>query len=178
LKDLAEARIFFALWPDATTARAIAAAARELCADGKPVARERLHLTLAFHGRIDAAATAELRRRARAVHLPAFNLQLERVGYFARPRILWLGPTHVPVPLQQLAALLAPTDRAAGSASHFQPHVSLARHAAPPAAGRFVAPIAWPVREFMLVESGAAGVAGAYACRGRWPLGQACPSMK
>src|SRR5699024_8333531 len=99
-----------------------------------------------------------------------FCLRLEQVGYFPRPRVLWLGPKTTPGPLSRLVRAVAAIAPEATSQSMFRPHVSIYRHASPPASGRRMTPIVWPVRSFCLVESGSDGVPGRYACLGRWPL--------
>ena len=50
-------RVFFALWPDDATRAAISRATREAVrlSGGRPIAKERLHVTVAFLGELTAA---------------------------------------------------------------------------------------------------------------------------
>ena len=50
-------RVFFALWPDDATRAAISRATREAVrtSGGRPIAKERLHVTIAFLGELTAA---------------------------------------------------------------------------------------------------------------------------
>lgn len=167
---MAEARVFFALWPDAATARAIDATADALGADGRRVPPNRLHLTLAFIGRADDDAIERLRRQAAAVRVPRFTLSLDRTGYFYRPRILWLGSSTVPDPLAALADAVRAMPEAPDCIRTFRPHVTLARRARPLREPR-ISPIEWHVAHFSLVQSGTGGAPGAYRQLGEWRLG-------
>lgn len=167
-----KSRVFFALCPDATTAARIGAVADSLALGGRRVKHERLHLTLAFLGSVDSATVTELCQSAAAVRSAPFTLQLDQIGYFARPRIVWLGATRVPVALTQLAGHVVTLTTAAGADNPpFRAHVSLARDVGRPQTHVCFAAIPWPVRAFCLLESGRNGTAGEYSCLGRWPLG-------
>lgn len=159
-------RLFFGLWPDADTVDAIQQAGNRLLRDGRRIPADKLHLTLAFLGRCTAEDRDALYRRADQIRLPAFDVALDRVDYFQRPRIVWLGPTCVPDALTRLAAALV--DPALEN-RRFRPHVSLARGARPPAASA-IPPIVWNVRHFALIESGARGQPGVYRTLASWPL--------
>ncbi|MGN8159514.1 RNA 2',3'-cyclic phosphodiesterase [Salinisphaera sp. SWV1] len=165
-------RLFFALWPPPDAARRIADLGAALDAGGAPVACDKLHLTLAFHGNCDAAGREALIARAECVSAAPIDLVFDRLDSFSKPRLIWLGPSDPPQALIDLAAFL----RGPGlDRRRFVPHITLQRKAAPIAA-RPVAPIAWRAREFVLAESGAHGVAGAYRVLARWPLaGEAGP---
>ncbi len=128
-------RLFFGLEPDEETALAIAAwRDRELPHSGRSVPIANLHITLAFLGEVShhrlerlTAATDEL---AQAGATPSFGLVLDQLGYWAKPRICWLGPGAWPDQLNQLASSLAGLGAAQGgkrSRGQFQPHLTLAR---------------------------------------------------
>jgi len=136
--------------------------------DGRRIAVDRLHMTLAFHGLLARHEIAGLCRKAAAIRVAPFKLRLDRLGYFQRPRIAWLGTTEPPPELLELVAGLSGT-RNAGR--NFQPHVSLARGASRPAPPEQVEPIVWQVRNFCLLESGRDGIPGMYTCIQQWRLG-------
>jgi len=167
--DATSARIFFALWPPAVVVDAIETRVDALSPGGRRVARERLHLTLAFHGCCSAARLAELKRSVAGVRIPAFELVLDRIGHFRRPGITWLAPEVTPAPLARLAAALAPPSAVTDKPFVFRPHVSITRKAAPRAPATTV-PIVWPVRSFSLVASGCEGAPGRYRELAQWRL--------
>lgn len=161
-------RLFFAAWPPASVCDAITQRVHGLHVDGRRVARERLHLTLAFHGLCDAQARAALIARADALQATAFDLRLDRVGQFGGGKTLWLAPTVVPDALQALAQTLGATldERT------YRPHVTISRKAAP-ITPRPIAPIDWRIEAFALVASGHGGAPGGYRDLARWRLADA-----
>lgn len=138
-------RLFFACWPPAGTAQALAAWAREAQrACGGRVARpENIHLTLAFLGDAEPALA---RARGAGVRLPASALCLGLAGHWAHNRIVWAGPQETPAPLAQLA-------RALGESRPFAAHVTLIRKARSPGPLPQLPALAWPVDHFTLVSS-------------------------
>lgn len=150
-------RLFFALWPDPPLRTALHAAAMEQSANsGRGVLADNLHLTLAFAGPVDAALQACLEQGAADLRLPGFDLCVDSSGYFARPRIRWLGMRTVPVGLLQLAEALRTVLAACGVSvdKHpFQPHITIARRVPAPQSARPVTALRWSVRDFWLLES-------------------------
>lgn len=138
-------RLFFACWPSAGMARALADWAEEVgrACGGRATPQERIHLTLSFLGDADPAAARGL---ARSVRGPAASFVLERSRYSARNRIVWAGPAQTPPALARLA-------RSLGEEREFRAHVTLIRDARAPQALPPPPPLAWPVREFALVSS-------------------------
>lgn len=129
-------RLFFGLEPDEHTALAVAAwRDRELPSIGRAVPVANLHITLAFLGEISphrlerlTSATDEL---TQAKPMAAFSLVLDQLGYWAKPRICWLGPGVWPDELNRLASSLAGLGSAQGgkrSRGQFQPHITLLRN--------------------------------------------------
>lgn len=155
-------RVFFALWPESEVRAQIAAAVKEAVAasDGRPVPPERLHLTLAFLGEVDATAVEEARRAARNVSIERFSMVLDRLGYWSQPRINWLAPSDVPGALYRLADELWGALGEVGFERElrpYRPHVSLVRGGS----GRLDLrirdaeewPVHWTVDGFALIES-------------------------
>lgn len=155
-------RLFFALEPDRQNAIDIADwRDRQLPCTGRAVPTANLHITLAFLGEI---SNHRLERLCLSVdeylqRHPAGSgaLKLDQVGYWPKPRILWLGPSDWPEDLNQLAAGLAQLGSIEGGKRKrgaFQPHITLFRGcdrapsapASPPA-------FALPYRDFALMES-------------------------
>lgn len=172
-------RLFFALWPDEAL-RARLAAHRPT--QGRPVPVANLHVTLLFLGTVGAAARSALEQGAAEIHAPAFELVLDRCGHWARAGICWLGASQVPDALQSLhEALRALAQGLEIPLEHrrYAPHVTLARRA-PRHPVQAIAPIAWPVRDFVLVRSRTGGDSSTYEVLRRWPSGnaQAGPTLR
>ena len=148
-------KLFFALWPDDAARAALAALQAPIAGRLTPPAK--LHLTLAFLGRVPAGAAPALLAIRDRLHVPPLRLSIDCYGYFTRPRIAWAGMTQVPAGLVALHEELVRALEAGGfsAATHgaFKPHVTLAREAkqAPPEAP--AAPVVWTVDRAVLVES-------------------------
>lgn len=169
-------RLFFALWPPPAVRDALAARAAALpLAGGRWVPAENLHLTLRFLGPTPAAARDAL--EAALVEAPSafepFVLRLDRAGYFAAARVVWLGAGRTPAALAALARGLERLARRAGFAAERRPfvaHVTVARKARPLAGPPSVEPLDWPVDAFELVESRLTPAGPQYRTVQRWTL--------
>lgn len=168
-------RIFFALWPDEETRRALAGLAKLHLAsgDGRRVAAANLHLTLEFLGSVDSVTRACVERAAQSVSASAFELELQCLGYWPRARILWSAPRETPPALTGLIDALREALLVCGQRPESRPfraHVTLARKV--PAALKTArhAPIRWPVRDFHLLVSESARHGVRYRALNRWPL--------
>ncbi|MFC4277226.1 RNA 2',3'-cyclic phosphodiesterase [Achromobacter aloeverae] len=133
-------RLFFALWPDAATVRALAAwsAQAQATCGGRAMRAETLHLTLAFLGQVPAELVEPLIRLTLQRPFAPGTLRLDRYGVFPRQRIVWAGPGDG---APALAAEVAALWRDLGALGDlrpdhpFRPHVTLLRNAdtaAPP----------------------------------------------
>ncbi|HVJ28828.1 MAG TPA: 2'-5' RNA ligase family protein, partial [Gammaproteobacteria bacterium] len=74
-------RVFFALWPDDATRAAISRATRDAVrsSGGRPIAKERLHVTIAFLGELTAAGL-DVARGVPPIPVGPFELTLDAVG--------------------------------------------------------------------------------------------------
>ncbi len=167
-------RLFFALWPGPETRarleRAAACVPRKL---GKPVAVEKLHLTLAFLGSVDAETQACAEDVASAVRRPAFELVLDDIGHFRRSQVVWLGSGRVPEALAGLVADLAAGLEACGIAPErrpYRPHLTLARKVRRFPGCELSQPVTWPVHEFCLVWSRTLPEGAVYEVLRTWSL--------
>jgi RNA 2',3'-cyclic 3'-phosphodiesterase len=144
-------RLFFALWPPRETASALADWARGLA--GRATAAEKIHLTLAFLGPVDAATAAAA---ARQVQGRRHRLPIERAGYWRHNQIVWAGPHETPAELATLVESLQGELRKASFTLEERPyaaHVTLLRKAPRPTAWPALPAVAWPATQFALVES-------------------------
>lgn len=161
-------RVFFALWPSVDTAAVLRERADALGLAGRPVAAERLHLTLAFHGRCQPETITRLAERAARVEVPALMLGFDRVGFFSRSQTVWLGASEPPTAVYELAEYLAGDELVDRQA--FKPHITVARRAERPTAGS-IRPVCATFDSFTLTASGDGGGPGVYHTIGRWSLG-------
>jgi 2'-5' RNA ligase len=153
-------RIFFALWPDDETVSHLSALAQDLAAGrGRLIHPASLHLTLAFVGSVTPKQVDQLLEIGAGVRAEAFDLGLDRLGFWPQRGILWAGCRQSPAPLRSLVASLVADLRAAGFAIDHRPgathvpHVTLARGARCASLPRLATPLRWTVGEFALVES-------------------------
>lgn len=174
-------RVFFALWPDAEAASHLAALGQELA--GKRGCRlippDSLHLTLAFIGPASPDQIRQLESIAEKVSAEAFDLNLDRLGFWPQRGILWAGCRQSPAPLGNLLESLTRELQAAGFAigdhSGFGrvPHVTLARRARCGELPRLGMAIGWHVNGFALIESHLHSSGSRYETLASFPLAEA-----
>lgn len=175
-------RLFFALWPDAVAAARLHAIALQQHARlaGRVMRQDSLHATLVFIGDIAAGRLNDLLAAAEGVHQPGFRLSFDQAGCWRHNRIAYLGMKHLPQALQNLQADLASRVNAAGfklDERVFRPHVTLLRKAECGEPGTNITkenpapePVAWTVRDFVLVKSSLGANGSRYEQIGSWPL--------
>ncbi|KAB7763831.1 2'-5' RNA ligase family protein [Xanthomonas maliensis] len=173
-------RLFFAVMADAATAENAAqigdALLRDGQVDGKPLARERLHVTLHhlgdYAGGLPPSLIQGASQAAARVALPAFEAEFDRVGTFGGRR------SQLPCVLrgeEQVRGLYVLQGELGRQLAHvgiagdaqYTPHMTLlyCRQALPL---RRCAPLRWTVREFALVRSFLGQ--SRYQFEGRWML--------
>lgn len=106
------------------------------------------HLSLVGLGDAVSTAHEHLARKAlRRVHARPFDLLLEQPVQWGGTSVL------LPRPHAALAALHDAVTRALGMPTKYGPHLTLARHAAGAVPPARCEPLAWQVREFVLIWS-------------------------
>lgn len=147
-------RLFYALWPDDVTRSALANLQTRIA--GRATLYENLHLTLAFLGTQPITSLDALKQILARLPAPDMMLELDRIGYFTKPRIAWCGMHAVPDALFELQRglmnELAQHHILADTQSAFRPHVTLARNAKLPDDAPFE-PIHWHADHACLVAS-------------------------
>ncbi|MBL8471132.1 MAG: RNA 2',3'-cyclic phosphodiesterase [Rhodocyclaceae bacterium] len=169
-------RVYFALWPPAAVAQALAAWQRVLHATlgGRMLRADRLHLTLAFIGEIPAARLPALLDIGAQIRGRRSCLHLNEAGAWRHNRIAWAGTRTVPAELARLAGDLGASLGAGGFAVErrpFVPHVTLLRNVercAPVPGG--LADIDWPLSELCLLRSRLEAQGARYERLAAWPL--------
>jgi 2'-5' RNA ligase len=166
-------RLFFALWPDDAVRAQIVRATRDAAGSsgGRPVRKDRLHVTVAFLGALTEAGH-DVARGVPPIEVGAFDLALDRIGTFANGGVLWLGPKEVPPALTELERRLWDELESCGFVRDeriYQPHVTLARRSRRSIELQ-VPPIEWRVAALALVESLPDGRNVHYEVLETWPL--------
>lgn len=146
------------MWPDDEVRAALASLGREFNAEcgGRPVRAANLHLTLAFVGDVSTARIPSLAKAMEEIEAAPFLLELDSCGYWRHNRIVWAGATQSPPALHQLVASLADRLSSFGfrrEAREHVPHITLVRDARRAPRSGMLHPIAWPAREFALVQA-------------------------
>lgn len=166
-------RLFFALWPDAATRERLADWTRAIhrASGGRAMRPENVHLTLAFLGSTPSATLPAITAAARQVAPRVFTLRIDEPGYWRHNQIAWAGVKAPPPELDALvgdlrAALVAA--RIAFDPKAFVAHITLVRKAQPGFKLPHLAPIDWPVREFVLVRSATGPEGSTYEVEERW----------
>ncbi|MEJ2693341.1 MAG: RNA 2',3'-cyclic phosphodiesterase [Candidatus Thiodiazotropha sp.] len=168
---MAEGRHFFALWPSQEVRQRLAREASQVAARGRLHHPEDLHMTLVFLGPVAEARLRCVEEVADGILNRPFDLCIDAIGYWPRPRILWAGPREIPEPLRQLVFDLQNGLTACGfepERRRYKPHVTLYRKAANAHPAVIEPAIEWPVGEFVLAVSG--GGAPRYRVVKRWSL--------
>ncbi|WP_115512172.1 MULTISPECIES: 2'-5' RNA ligase family protein [Xanthomonas] len=173
-------RLFFAVMADAATAGLAAGIAEGLLqsgqVDGKPLGRERLHVTLHhlgdYAGGLPPSLVSRASQAAERVAMEAFEVEFDRVGTFGGRRsqlpCVLRGEERVRG-LYELQGALGRQLAHVGIAgdAQYTPHMTLlyCNHTLPQ---RRCDALAWTVRDFALVRSFLGQ--SRYQIEGRWPL--------
>lgn len=178
---MASHNLFFALWPGDALRERIASAAARLrethAPHGRWTSASRYHLTVIFLGRVSARSDPLVEAALAAgdsARAGAFDVTLDIAGNFPNRSIpWWLGSkSDVPGLLALRIVLLDALREADFSIREDAPHVAhvtILRDADRTLASTAIDPIAWPVRDFVLIASALGGGSG-YEVLRRWPL--------
>ena len=159
---MADKRLFFALWPDDRQRDNLRDVIRPLVdsVEGKLVDRRNWHVTLVFIGAFPEEKIPLLLAAASRVECAPFRLRMDRLTYWARPKIACLQAMSVPDELARLKAGLedALLPLAIEPEVHtYRPHITLARNARHFEAQPLERPVALPWSGCALMESVSTG---------------------
>lgn len=147
-------RLFFALWPDHEVVKRLVGLQEPLDGGRKSHALD-LHLTLAFLGAQPADTLPALVSVVDDIEFSSISLVVDQYGQFERQKVVWAGPSQVPLSLIALRdrLLKMPAVAALGlrREAGFVPHLTLARKAPMPSIN--FEPIEWRVGRMALAES-------------------------
>jgi len=171
--EIGDHRLFFALQPEAKTLENLALIQRLIQGGkGKAIPADRLHATLLFLGQQTAESLTRLQEIASKLDFPSCSLALDRLGYFHRARVAWLGPRVMPPELASFQACLCSAVESSGI--KFDPrrwtmHVTLYRDLRKPSGTIDFEPVEWRITAFHLLESVQTRSGLEYRGRGHWP---------
>lgn len=175
IKNSNVARVFFALWPEASVRRALHTLATEhqLRCEARAMRADTLHMTLLFLGEVERACLQQLMQTAGKISVPPFGFILDRLSFWLHNRIAYATPLVEVPALNQLVTALQQELLAAGflfDPSEFNPHVTLLRHVGHVLESQAITPIMWWVDSFVLVESVMTDQGVRYQILQKWPL--------
>ena len=152
-------RVFFALWPDENVREKVSMINRQLMlpeSGGRLMSDSNLHLTLYYIGSVNHKQMQCLHTAAKNLKCEPFKLRLDCLGYFMRPKVLWLGCKDSPAGYIELLKQLAVATADCGlnlDAENNTPHVTLRRKLSQPERFDDIEQVDWDVEQFVLVES-------------------------
>ncbi len=150
--------LFFALWPDnrqRERMRDFITPVTKLV-EGRAVDRRDWHVTLVYVGDLEERYIPELQQQAAEVTFEPFQLRLDKLEFWPRPKIAAMVPPRVPSELEQLVEKLSGLVVAAGKLPQqrvYRPHVTVVKNCRPFETQRLAqsASIEWS--RFEIVES-------------------------
>ncbi len=131
-------------------------------------------MTLHFIGNTTFAEKDCLHSQAGKVKAKPFDLQIDQVGYFSKPKVFWLGcqqPPDALFDLQQNLGRLISKCEYQPETRPYSPHVTVARKVAEKPEFRHLHGIRWCVDRFVLIESVAESGGVRYRVLEEYPLG-------
>jgi 2'-5' RNA ligase len=177
-RNIKTKRLFLALWPEDETRQQILELQKSLkhgsgLGDASPVDENHIHITLHFLGSIPEQEIPILTQALDGVSGNAFSIELDRLGYFSKPKILWLGNTEQSEPLNALHKATGQAVRkclAGYQQKKHVSHVTLFRKAGQLPQKEHIEPISWHANSFVLVESKTYQEGVQYRVLQQWPL--------
>jgi 2'-5' RNA ligase len=174
------ARVFFALWPDAVVAAHLHAIALRWHGSlgGRVMREDSLHTTLSFIGDVETSRLPALLALAAEIELPGFAMAFDSADCWRHNQIAYLAMRQMPAALQSLQSELSARVLHAGfvlETRPYRPHITLLRKADCRVENTIkenpaTEPVAWSVRDFVLVKSSLSANGSRYEQIGRWPL--------
>ncbi len=169
-------RLFFALWPDDAVRQQIVSLRKKIpdLNKGRILADGNLHLTLHFLGNIPSDRIDCFLHQAQKVRAKAFNLSFSTVGFFKKPKVVWLGCDRISNKLVKLHQQLGEQLKACEYEPEkrtYSPHMTLARKIYRAPEMDSINPIEWEVSSFVLVQSVNIDRGVEYRVKATYPLG-------
>lgn len=155
---VSDRRVFFALWPTDRQRdelrNTISPAVSTV--EGTMIYRGDWHITLVFIGSVPDAHVAALQQLTRAIEVEPFRLRLDRLEFWARPKVACVTPTATPPALERLVDKLEGTLRPLGFELEdrvYRPHITVARRVRAFTPEPLARPVTLEWSSFELMES-------------------------
>ena len=148
--------MFLAMWPNADQVDRLHTLQSGYLHWGKEVPPENFHITLLFLGDISSSVVECLSQSVQDVMVQPFQLCLDRLGFFEKTQIFWVGPSNVPNELESLFKSVRNCAQQCGISKlskRYTPHLSLLRKCHVPISNPDFTPIELGIDEFHLIES-------------------------
>lgn len=167
-------RLFLALWPGESEQQRFHALAFQHRPSDKCrlAAVHRLHLTLLFLGSVNTATESCVRTIADTMLWRPFDIEFDRLGWFAQPRVMWIGCSELPAQLLSLAQGLQSGLVQCGiepERRQFHPHITVARNVTRPPKAKEIEPVTCYFDAIALVESRTEQHGVDYITLASWP---------
>ena len=141
--------------------------------NGRKVSQQQWHITLAFLGNVTGDTYECVQQQAEQVSGQSFDLRLDTVGHWSRPKVAWLGCSDTPKEMQSLASVLNSELKQCGyepEYKDFKPHMTLMRKVSRMPKPFQFEPIQWHLNQFVLVESQVDNKGSSYKIINQWDL--------
>lgn len=165
-------RCFLACWPNQDLQRRLKTYADRLTpqGNGRAVKSANIHMTLVFLGELTSVRVAQVRQVCQP--LPrAFDLELNRLGFWKRKGIIWAGAKETDTGLIEFVETMREDLRRADfdiDSRPFVPHLTLTRKSRRRPQVEFE-PMRWLIDEYSLVVSELSQDGARYSVSTRWP---------
>lgn len=168
-------RLFFAIWPEYDVVQKIKDHALKhfMNCEGRILEQHNWHITLAYFGNANPETRLCLEQQAEKIQSQPFQLDLQRLGFWKRPKVAWLAPLNIPDALKQLVFDLQQNLIDCGyepDKRDYKPHLTLVKKAKQPPVTHEIEPILWQVDTFCLVESKTYATGAEYRVIKRWNI--------
>lgn len=168
-------RVFFALWPDADIRQKIQKQIYPIFdhPQGRKVPKHNWHITLAFLGNVSDDVYTCIQQQADMVSGTSFEINLDTIGHWSRPKVAWLGCNTKPQAIDTLVSSLNEQLFKCGYTPEFktfQPHMTLMRKVTRKPKSFSFKSVTWEVKQFVLVESHVDNTGSTYKVIKKWKL--------
>jgi len=155
---MANRRLFFGLWPDERQRNTLRDQIQPVISsvEGAAVERRNWHVTLVFIGAFPDEQVEELLIKTGDVECEPFRLRLDKIAFWARPKIACLQALTVPDELRRLKKSLEDLLDPFGiepERSEYRPHVTVVRNARAFESTRLARTVELQWSGFELIES-------------------------
>lgn len=168
-------RLFFALWPDDEVRHQVSQHIMPnlQSLNGRKVSQPQWHITLAFLGNVTDEVMQCAIEQANQITSAPFEIELDVVGHWSRPKVVWLGCHDRPKEMQSLVTALNSELKQCSYEPEYQdfkPHMTLMRKVTRKPKPFQFEPIQWHLKQFVLVESQVDNSGSSYKIINQWNL--------